>query len=92
MKLTDKSTWEEFVNTNRDFYGAGVIRYAERWANMMEREIENGKNLADIAYVTSLMADTDGITGYMYGCAVSILSLVWEHGKELKRLHEDRVL
>ena len=92
MKLADKSTWEEFVNTNRDFYGSGVIRYAERWANMMEKEMENGKNLADIARATSYMADTEGITGYMYGCAVSMLSLVWEHGKELKRLNEEGAL
>jgi hypothetical protein len=31
--------------------------------------------------------DNDGITGFMYGCAVSILSKVWIHGEQLRRWH-----
>lgn len=36
---------------------------------------------------TSHDADTEGITGFMYGCAVNILAHVWEHGEELRRWH-----
>ena len=32
-------------------------------------------------------ADTEGITGFMYGCAVSILSSSWEYGEELRKWH-----
>ena len=32
-------------------------------------------------------ADTEGITGFMYGCAVSILSQYWEYGEELRKWH-----
>lgn len=87
MKFIDKEKWEKFVNANNDSYGSGVVRYAERWANMMEQEIENGKSLVEIADATSHKADTEGITGFMYGCAVSILSQVWEHGEELRKWH-----
>lgn len=87
MKLKNKEGWEQFVAINNDPYGSGVVRYAERWANMMEREMEDGKALIEIADATSHKADTEGITGYMYGCAVSILSQVWEHGEELRKWH-----
>ena len=87
MKLKNKEGWEKFVTINNDLYGSGVVRYAERWANMMEQEMESGKSLIDIADATSHKADTEGITGYMYGCAVSILSQVWEHGEELRKWH-----
>lgn len=87
MKLKNKEKWEKFVAINNDPYGSGVVRYAERWANMMEQEMENGKPLIEIADATSHKADTEGITGYMYGCAVSILSQVWEHGEELRKWH-----
>lgn len=87
MKLKNKEGWEKFVAINNDPYGSGVVRYAERWANMMEQEMESGKSLIEIANATSHKADTEGITGYMYGCAVSILSKVWEHGEELRKWH-----
>ena len=87
MKLKNKEGWEQFVAINNDTYGSGVVRYAERWANMMEQEMESGKSLIEIANATSHKADTEGITGYMYGCAVSILSQVWEYGEELRKWH-----
>ena len=87
MKLKNNEGWEKFVTINNDPYGSGAVRYAERWANMMEQEMESGKSLIEIADATSNKADTEGITGYMYGCAVSILSQVWEHGEELRKWH-----
>ena len=32
-------------------------------------------------------ADTEGITGFMYGCAVNILSQCWEYGEVLRKWH-----
>ena len=45
MKLKNKDRWEKFVAINNDPYSSGVVRYAERWANMMEQEMENGKKV-----------------------------------------------
>lgn len=84
---TTAAEWEEWQQKNSDPYGSGVVRYTERWANMMEAEIAQGKALKDIAKQTSHDADTEGITGFMYGCAVGALSHFWIHGEELRKWH-----
>lgn len=87
MKLKDAEGWKKTVEANTDPYGACGIRYAERWADLMELKLAEGIKLADVANATSHEADTEGITGFMYGCAVSILAKVWDHGEELRRWH-----
>lgn len=72
---------------SHDGYSLAVMNYLTRWADLMETEIAKGKKLADIAEKTSHKADTEGITGFMYGCAVNILAQVWEHGEELRKWH-----
>ena len=87
MKLKDAEGWQKAVDANTDPYGGAVIKYCEAWADLMEKEIATGKSAQDVAKDASHKADTEGITGFMYGCAVSILSKVWEHGEELRRWH-----
>jgi len=87
MKISNHELWAEGLANNTDFYGAGIYRYAEAWADLMEARLENGEALEDIAKETSHKADTEGITGFMYGAAVSILSQVGEYGEELRRWH-----
>jgi hypothetical protein len=87
MKYKNEEAWKKGKAVNSDFYGAGIYAYAEKWADMMEAELSEGKSLKDIAEKTSYAADTDAITGFMYGAAVSVLSEVWEHGEELRRWH-----
>ena len=70
---------------NSDPYGTACYTYLERWANLMEEKMSAGENLEDIAKDCSHKADEEGITGYMYGASVSILSNVWEHGEELRK-------
>ncbi len=84
MTLSNPEGWANSVAANQDGYGAGVMRYAERWARMMEAEIAAGKTLKECANSTSTVADTEGITGAMHGFAVSILSQVWVHGEGLR--------
>ena len=45
------------------------------------------KVIVDNADKLSHEADTEGITGYMYGCAVSILSQCWKYGEYLRKWH-----
>ena len=85
MKIKDKDGWEEGRKNNEDGYGKAIYDYAERWANLMEEKIANGEKIKDIAQATSCEADTEGITGFMYGAAVSVLSQTWEHGEELRQ-------
>lgn len=87
MKLKDEKGWTKAKATNMDPYGGRVMSYAEDWANFMEREMAVGKTIAQCARSTSQEADTDGITGFMYGAAVGMLAAFWDHGEELRRWH-----
>lgn len=88
MTLRDRESWEKCRAVNADSpYGNAITIYAERWARVMEGKIKKGEKLPDIADASSHLADTDGITGFMYGAAVSILAAVWVHGEELRRWH-----
>lgn len=87
MELADEKAWQEFKDKNQDFYGAGVVIYAERWARLMQLEMASGENLEDVAEATSYEADIDGITYFMYGCAVSALAYCCKYGERLRRWH-----
>lgn len=87
IELSEPDKWQEFKNANTDPYGGAVVTYSERWARLMQVELAQGKTLADVAYKCSRDADLEGITGFMYGCAVSTLAQCWIHGEELRRWH-----
>ena len=69
---------------------AASVEYAQRWAGLMEQKIAAGQKVTDIAEETSNEADTEGITGFMYGYAVSFLSYFWEYGEELRLWHNKK--
>ena len=49
MKIKDIKVYEDWKANNTDFYGRGIFRYAEKWANLMEEQIKEGKFVKDIA-------------------------------------------
>jgi len=75
------------ANNSKDGYSKATLDYTEAWAELMERKIQAGEQLSNIAKESSHEADTDGITGFMYGCAVKALAYFWEHGEDLRRWH-----
>ena len=84
--------WKEGLGRNNDGkisdFGGAIYYFAERWANAMEKRIENGEKLSDIAVEESVNVLRE-MEGYMLSdiqmmCAVSILSEVWKYGEELK--------
>lgn len=95
MKLRiDEKTYQEWKDKQVDpddpegsDYGLACFRYAEAWADLMEARMADGAELEDIAKQTSREADTEGITGFMYGMAVKILAHSWEHGERLRIWH-----
>lgn len=88
ISLRDAAAWASFVAANQEPYGARVVRYADEWARLMQSRISNGETIAECAEELSRLADDDGITGFMYVAAVSILARCWAHGDELKAWHE----
>lgn len=80
--------YEDYKKVNsEDSYSNAVVTFGERWAKLMEDEIANGKKVSDIAQSTSNEADIEGISGFMYGCAVSALTHFWVHGEALRKWH-----
>ena len=46
---------------------------------------KHSKTVAEIAKSASHTADIEGITGFIYGCAVSVLADCWKYGEELHK-------
>ena len=75
-----------------DPYGERIFSYAEDWANLLEKQMAKSGDdpktvIEKYADSFSHLADTDGITGFMYGAAVSVLAKAWVHGDLLRRWH-----
>lgn len=87
MKVKDQAEYDNWKAKNSDPYGACGFRYLEAWANLMEARIAAGAQVKDVAEETGHAADTEGVSGFMYGCAVSVLSQCWVHGEDLRRWH-----
>ena len=102
MKIKESKTkeFEEMVETNsHDDYSKGTVDFAIRWAEemetLLEKEEQNGVHktpmkIGDVAKYAEKLADTDGITGFMYGCAMAILSKYWEYGEDLRIWHNSK--
>ena len=43
--------------------------------------------ISDIWDNCSNLADIEGVTGFMYGAAASIISHVWKHGEEFRKCY-----
>ena len=87
ISISDTALWQKWKKNNSDGYGAAIIAYAERWARLMQLRMVNGENLESVASDASHEADIDGITGFMYGAAVSVLASCWTHGEALRKWH-----
>ena len=91
IKLGRETSYEKYRDKNsHDAYSVGVVSYSEAWANLMEAQLAQGHTIEACAKKTSYQAGTEGITGFMYGCAVSALAEFWEHGEALRRWAQSR--
>jgi hypothetical protein len=92
MKAINTEEWNTVKERNsKDPYSACTVRYAEAWADLMEQRLPDtttgSGEIGAIAKQASIDADTEGITGFMYGCAVGMLAQHWVHGEALRRWH-----
>lgn len=90
LDLIDADGFEKNKAKNIDTYGACIFEYATGWAKLMQVEISKGAELKDIASETSFQLGFLGISGFMYGAAVNVLSHYWKHGEELKNWHNGK--
>ena len=79
MKKTAIHTEERALRTPKDG--------RTYWKRKIEESDDPEKTIADNAGKLSHEADVEGITGFMYGAAVSILSQCWLYGEYLRKWH-----
>ena len=70
--------YKDWYEKNSDTYSRACFTYAERWAELLEKEIEESDKdtkevMKQYAEKYSHDADIEGITGFMFGMAVQIL-------------------
>ena len=87
IKPNKKHDYQKILLANTDDVGARIVSYAACWAELMEAEVSRGKAVADVAERTGRLADTDGMTGFMYNKAILVLIHIWKHGEELRAWH-----
>jgi hypothetical protein len=95
MKIKgSEQEYNDWKAKQSDAYGQRIFSYAEDWVKLLEARIpaeatdaEVMRIIVDHAEADSHTADTDGITGFMYGAAVAVLAKCWEHGEQLRRWH-----
>lgn len=90
LELSDAEGWNKSREVNSDGYGAAALDYAEGWAKLMQIEIAKGKTVAECYDYTQKGLGFLGITGFQFGCAVSVLSQTWKHGEELRKVHNKK--
>jgi hypothetical protein len=90
LELSDADGWKKAREVNSDGYGGTALDYAEGWAKLMQIEIAKGETVAECYDYSQKGLGFLGITGFQFGCAVSILSQVWKHGEELRKVHNKK--
>lgn len=90
MQIRNQRTWDAMVQNNTHSYGSEIIRFSERWADLMEEKMASGARLKDIAEETSYEAGTEGINPWMFGHSLRVLVKCWKHGNALRRWYNSK--
>lgn len=90
----EKEYADYVIRNSNDDYSKGVVDFTERWASTIESALPPSPESSQVttflegnAERLSHEADSEGITGFMYGCAVQALAYFWVYGEELRRWH-----
>jgi hypothetical protein len=97
LKVGLDDEYRQYVANNSNYgYSKGVVDFTERWVALMEAKIPAVTDdltvqailtMDDFGKQTGHAADTEGITGFMYGYAASALTHFWQHGEGFRRWH-----
>ena len=84
--------WKECCETAPDRYCKGVVEYMDRWARLMQYEMDKqGTGLTKkIVFETEDLADNHGMSGYSASMARNRLYQYWYLGVELAEICKDK--
>ena len=85
--------YDDWKNDNQDAYGKECFKFAEDWANLMEKEIDKDNDIKKVlkekALETRMQATKYRLcTEFMFAVASNILVKCWEYGKYLDEFNK----
>ena len=88
-----EKTYDDWKNENQDAYGKECFKFAEDWAELMEKEIDKDNDIKKVlkekALETRMQATNYRLcTEFMFAVASNILVKCWEYGKYLDEFNK----
>lgn len=85
--------YDDWKNENQDAYGKECFKFAEDWAELMEKEIDKDNDIKKVlkekALETRMQATNYRLcTEFMFAVASNILVKCWEYGKYLDEFNK----
>ena len=85
--------YDDWKKDNQDAYGKECFKFAEDWAELMEKEIDKENDIKKVlkekALETSMQATNYRLcTEFMFAVASNILVKCWEYGKYLDEFNK----
>ena len=85
--------YDDWKNDNQDAYGKECFKFAEDWAELMEKEIDKENDIKKVlkekALETRMQATNYRVeTDFMFAVASNILVKCWEYGKYLDEFNK----
>ena len=85
--------YDDWKNDNQDAYGKECFKFAEDWAELMEKEIAKDNDIKKVlkekALETRMQATNYRLcTEFMFAVASNILVKCWEYGKYLDEFNK----
>lgn len=77
--IVDQEAWASSIQDE----GRVFRDFVERWARLVQNEIQKGYQLKDVVSQLMAEADIDGVAGVHFDKAVGVLIDCWEYGDEL---------
>lgn len=94
-KLDD---WQKGLSNNTNPYGRACFVFANELAkNLEDLMVDTGRPFNELSSAEIKEAEdkadkvVGGVTGFMYGVAISCLTDVWEYGEELRKYHNTQM-
>ena len=86
MIITNQEEWKLFQLYNTSYYGQTIMRFAQRWANEIEKRVEPNKKLSvfTIDNCYNLANLKEGITRNQTLASIEVLKKCWKYGNVLE--------
>jgi hypothetical protein len=86
LRIIDPEEWKLFQLYNTSYYGQMIMRFAQRWANEIEKRLAQNKPITmfEINNCFDLANLKEGVTQNQISAAVEVLIKCWQHGDLLK--------